>query len=78
MLRSPLAEKRVLISLLKKQLIGRRAYSDSIYIKKTSATPPSLTPPSLTPSPTSTECPSPMSEHSIQDIQEKVFSGIGC
>jgi len=73
MLRSPLAEKRILISLLKKQLTGRRAYSDSIYIKKT-VTPPN----SLTSSSTSTECSSPSPERSAQELEDKVFSGIGC
>jgi|688.fasta_scaffold1307647_2 hypothetical protein len=32
---SPSAEKRVIISLIRKELIGRRAYSDSIYGRKT-------------------------------------------
>jgi len=32
---SPSAEKRMAISLIRKELIGRRAYSDSIYGRKT-------------------------------------------
>jgi hypothetical protein len=32
---SPSAEKRVTISMIRKELIGRRAYSDSIYGRKT-------------------------------------------
>ena len=34
---SPLAEKRIILFTVKKQMIGRRAYSDSIY-KKTKLT----------------------------------------
>ena len=30
---SPLAEKRIILFTVKKQMIGRRAYSDSIYNK---------------------------------------------
>ena len=44
-LNSPAAEKRVVLSLLRKQLIGRRAYSDSVYFSKTKTIrsgPPSL------------------------------------
>ena len=29
--KSPLAEKRIIFFMLKKQMIGRRAYTDSIY-----------------------------------------------
>lgn len=72
--RSPLFERRVIISLLKKQLFGRRAYSDSIYINKKSNSSTS----SYTHSPTSTQCSTPHSELSITDIEAKVFSGIGC
>ena len=32
---SPLAEKRVTLFTIKKQMIGRRAYTDSIYKKTT-------------------------------------------
>lgn len=35
LLNSPAAEKRVVLSLIRKQLIGRRAYSDSVYFSKT-------------------------------------------
>jgi hypothetical protein len=48
MFNSPLAEKRLAISLVKKQLIGRRAYSDSIHISKS--------PKSNAPSSSSSEC----------------------
>lgn len=34
---SPLAEKRMSMSFVRRQLIGRRAYSDSIYANKTRA-----------------------------------------
>jgi hypothetical protein len=33
---SPSAERRLAVSLIRKELIGRRAYSDSIYGRKTS------------------------------------------
>ena len=32
---SPSAERRLAVSLIRKELIGRRAYSDSIYGRKT-------------------------------------------
>ena len=32
---SPPAEKRLAVSIIRKELIGRRAYSDSIYGRKT-------------------------------------------
>lgn len=31
LLNSPLAEKRIIFFMIKKQMIGRRAYTDSIY-----------------------------------------------
>ena len=65
MFNSPLAEKRLAISLAKKHLIGRRAYSDSIHITKS---PKHNNPPS----PTSSESPSPVAfsstEHSAAFI----------
>jgi hypothetical protein len=49
LLNSPAAEKRVVLSLLRKQLIGRRAYSDSVYFRKTKTihSPPTSTSPSI-------------------------------
>ena len=45
MFHSPLAERRLAISLLKKHLLGRRAYSDSIYRKIAKNPSPLNTPP---------------------------------
>ena len=82
MFHSPLAEKRLAISLAKKHLIGRRAYSDSIYITKSPKHPPSST--------SSSECSSPVPspvivslEHpqvpqyfAVPDLQHKACGGI--
>jgi hypothetical protein len=65
MFHSPLAEKRLAISLAKKHLVGRRAYSDSIYITKSPKYPLSLS------SSESSPAPSPVSE-----IQYKAFGGV--
>jgi hypothetical protein len=75
MLNSPLAEKRLLLSLMKKKLVGRRAYSDSIHLKRELAISTSL--PS---SASSSQCSTPTSEaySSSQEIEEKAFAGIGC
>ena len=77
---SPLAEKRVLISLLKRYLTGRRAYSDSIYITKSryNISTSSSNSTSVNTSAATTACSTPLSEDKMRIIHEKVFSGIGC
>jgi len=72
--RSPLFEKRITISLIKKHLFGRRAYSDSMYINKKTNSSNSI----HSHSPTSTQCSTPHSEVSMADIELKAFGGIGC
>jgi hypothetical protein len=72
---SPLAEKRMLISLLKGYLTGRRSYSDSIYIRKSRYNENALN--STSTSSTSTQC-SPVADANLIVVREKVFSGIGC
>ena len=64
MFHSPLAEKRLAISLAKKHLIGRRAYSDSIYITKS---------PKQAPSPISSECSSPAP---VPDLEHKAIASV--
>ena len=66
MFHSPLAEKRLAISLAKKHLIGRRAYSDSIHITKS---PKHNNPPS----PSSSECSSPAP---VVELEHKAFSAV--
>lgn len=75
MLNSPLAEKRLLLSIMKKKLIGRRAYSDSIHLKKVFVSSTNITS-----SASSSQCSTPTSESysSQEDIEEKAFAGIGC
>ena len=82
MFHSPLAEKRLAISLAKKHLVGRRAYSDSIYMTKSPKHPPS----SSSSSERSSPVPSPVPfsvEHLqapqyfvVSDLQDKAFGGI--
>jgi hypothetical protein len=72
--RSPLFERRIIISLLKKQILGRRAYSDSIYMHKKSSNSSSVSSSIQTP----TQCVTPTSETLVSELEAKVFSGIGC
>jgi hypothetical protein len=77
---SPLAEKRIIFSTIKKQMIGRRAYTDSIYNKSKSmsgrvndAEEQNSSPSSRGSSPKSTE-----SAISQSEIELKSFTVFAC
>ena len=69
---SPLAEKRLTISVMKKHLVGRRAYSDSLCKYKPSKTPGN----SSSTSSSSSVCSSPRLESQDAFLVEKAFGGI--
>ena len=70
---SPLAEKRLTISIMKKHLVGRRAYSDSLCKYKSSKASPGN---SSSTSSSSSVCSSPRLDSQDGLLVEKAFGGI--
>ena len=69
---SPLAEKRLTVSIMKKHLVGRRAYSDSLCKYKPSKTLGN----SSSTSSSSSVCSSPRLDAQDAFLIEKAFGGI--
>jgi hypothetical protein len=76
---SPSAEKRVTITLIRKELIGRRAYSDSIYGRKTNrGSDNSLHNLSAISSSSSSSSSSPRCEVSSTELKKMAFEVSAC
>jgi hypothetical protein len=72
---SPLAEKRLRFSAMRKHMIGRRAYSDVSGSRLRGLDTASPAPSSVSSSPKSGSC-SPKSRYS--ELEEKVYNQQGC